>query len=82
MSALLVCLLTILIYLPSGYSENKMPNIVVILADDMGFGELRILNPEKGKVPTPQLDAIACGGMIFIDGHSGSSVCTPLVMVS
>ena len=53
------------------------PNIVVILADDMGFGELSCLNPDRGKIKTPQLDRIASQGMIFTDAHSGSSVCTP-----
>lgn len=55
---------------------NQTPNIVVMLADDMGFGELSCLNP-KGKIKTPGLDAIAKSGMILMDGHSGSSVCTP-----
>lgn len=55
---------------------TERPNIVIILADDMGFGELSCLNPE-GKIKTPQLDKIAASGMIFTDGHSGSSVCTP-----
>ena len=53
------------------------PNIVVILADDMGFGEVQHLNQERGKIATPALDEIAKGGMVFTDGHSGSSVCTP-----
>ena len=56
---------------------QKKPNIVVILADDMGYGELQCLNPRRGKIKTPQLDSIAASGMIFTDGHSGSSVCTP-----
>ena len=47
------------------------------MADDMGFGELQCLNPTRGKIKTPQLDAIAASGMIFTDAHSGSSVCTP-----
>lgn len=53
------------------------PNIVVILADDMGFGEVQHLNPTRGKIPTPCLDKVAKDGMVFTDGHSGSSVCTP-----
>lgn len=53
-----------------------MPNIVVILADDMGIGELGCFNPE-GKIKTPALDALAGEGMVFTDAHSGSSVCTP-----
>lgn len=58
-------------------SSQSMPNIVVMLADDMGFGEVQCLNPRRGKIKTPQLDSIAAGGMIFTDAHSGSSVCTP-----
>jgi len=58
-------------------TTGKRPNIVVILADDMGYGELQCLNPKRGKIKTPQLDAIAAGGMTFTDGHSGSAVCTP-----
>ena len=61
----------------AGALDGKMPNIVVILADDMGYGELQCLNPKRGKIKTPQLDSIAAGGMIFTDGHSGSAVCTP-----
>jgi len=55
----------------------EKPNIVVMMADDLGFGELACLNPQRGKIKTPQLDALAAGGMIFTDAHSGSSVCTP-----
>ena len=54
----------------------EQPNIVVILADDMGYGELQCLNP-NGKIKTPGLDSVAKSGMIFTDAHSGSSVCTP-----
>lgn len=52
------------------------PNIVVILADDMGYGELQCLNKE-GKIQTPSLNEVAKNGMVFTDAHSGSSVCTP-----
>lgn len=55
----------------------KQPNIVVILADDLGYGEVHHLNPEYGKIKTPALDSIAKAGMVFTDAHSGSSVCTP-----
>jgi len=54
-----------------------VPNVVVMLADDLGFGELQCLNPKRGKIKTPNLDAIAASGMTFTDAHSGSSVCTP-----
>ncbi len=62
-----------------GYSaENRgVPNIVLILADDLGYGDIRCLNPEHGKIPTPHVDRLAAQGMVFTDAHSGSSVCTP-----
>jgi arylsulfatase A len=53
------------------------PNIVIILADDLGYGDLQCLNPTRGKIPTPHLDRLAAQGMTFTDAHSGSSVCTP-----
>ncbi|MEM0895591.1 MAG: arylsulfatase, partial [Verrucomicrobiota bacterium] len=52
------------------------PNMIFILADDQGFGDVSALNPES-KIPTPNIDRIAREGMIFEDGHSSSAVCTP-----
>lgn len=52
------------------------PNIIYILADDMGYGDLSRNNPES-KIPTPHLDRLAAEGMRFTDAHAGSSVCTP-----
>lgn len=52
------------------------PNIIFIMADDQGFGDVSALNPES-KIATPNIDRIAHEGMIFSDGHSSSSVCTP-----
>ena len=57
--------------------ERGRPNVVILLADDMGYGEVQCLNPERGKIKTPHLDALARGGMVFTDAHSSSSVCTP-----
>ncbi len=53
------------------------PNIVFILADDMGYGEVSAMNPDRCKVPTPAIDRLASQGMLFTDAHSSSSVCTP-----
>lgn len=53
------------------------PNIVFILCDDLGYGDIQSLNPENGKIKTPSVDQLATEGMIFTDAHSGSSVCTP-----
>ena len=57
-------------------SREKLPNIVYILCDDLGYGDVKCLNPE-GKIATSNVDKLAAGGMIFTDAHSGSSVCTP-----
>jgi arylsulfatase A-like enzyme len=53
-----------------------LPNIVVILADDMGYGDLGSYNPAS-LIPTPNIDALAGEGMRFTDAHSPSAVCTP-----
>ncbi|MDQ3622446.1 MAG: arylsulfatase [Verrucomicrobiota bacterium] len=55
----------------------QRPNIVYILADDLGYGDVKVLNPGRGKIATPHLDRLAAQGMTFTDAHSGSSVCTP-----
>lgn len=52
------------------------PNILVILADDLGYGDVGCYNPQS-KVPTPHLDRLAREGMRFTDAHSPSTVCTP-----
>lgn len=54
----------------------QSPNIVYILADDMGYGDPGCYNAES-KVPTPNIDRLAAQGMRFTDAHSPSSVCTP-----
>jgi arylsulfatase A len=53
------------------------PNIVIVMADDLGYGEIQSYNPERGKIPTPYADRLAAEGMMFTDAHSGSAVCTP-----
>lgn len=57
-------------------AETK-PNILVILADDLGYGDVQCNNPERGKIPTPNIDKLAAQGMRFTDGHSSSGVCSP-----
>jgi len=52
------------------------PNIVVILADDIGFGDFGCFNPSS-RIPTPRIDALAKDGVVFTDAHSSSAVCTP-----
>ena len=55
----------------------EKPNIVYILADDLGYGDVQALNLARGKIRTPHLDRLASQGMTFTDSHGGSSVCTP-----
>ena len=52
---------------------SEHPNIIYILADDMGYGDMGCNNPES-KIPTPNLDRLAAEGMCFTDAHAGSSV--------
>ena len=52
------------------------PNIVILYADDMGYGDLAIQNPES-KIRTPHLDQLAREGLRFTDAHSSSGICSP-----
>ena len=57
-------------------STSPPPNIIYVLADDLGYGDLGAFNP-SGKIKTPHLDRMAQQGMKFTDAHTSSSVCTP-----
>ena len=56
--------------------SEGFPNIVYIIADDMGYGDVGCYNPQS-KIPTPHMDRLASQGVRFTDAHSASSVCTP-----
>ena len=56
--------------------EAEYPNIVFLMADDMGYGDLGCYN-KKSKIPTPNMDRLAREGIRFTDAHSPSAVCTP-----
>ncbi|MFK7852014.1 MAG: arylsulfatase [Akkermansiaceae bacterium] len=61
-----------------GESEQQShPNIVVIYADDLGYGDVSCYNPDRGKISTPHIDQLAKEGIMFTDAHSSSAVCTP-----
>jgi len=66
----------LLVFLLGASIAQAKPNIVVILADDLGVGDVSCYY-EEGKIETPHLDALAAAGMRFTDGHSNASVCTP-----
>lgn len=57
-------------------ANGVKPSIVLILADDMGYGDIEAYNPTS-KLPTPNLNNLAEEGMRFTDAHTNSSVCTP-----
>ena len=60
----------------SAQAQTEKPNIVYILADDMGIGDVSALNSDA-KVSTPNIDVLVKNGMTFTDAHTTSSVCTP-----
>lgn len=72
--------LIVVLFLSSCKLPNKtvvaQPNIVYILADDLGYGDISALN-SASKIHTPNIDRLASEGMVFRDAHSNASVCTP-----
>jgi len=72
--ALIILLGTCLCY--NTFSQEK-PNIIYVICDDLGYGDIKVLAPKTCKITTPNADKLANEGMIFTDAHSGSSVCTP-----
>ncbi len=54
--------------------EAKNPNVLIILVDDMGYGDLGAYNPES-RIATPHLDGLAAGGMKFTDAHAPGPLC-------
>jgi len=60
----------------SGISAAKQPNVLILYADDLGFGDLGCYH-ENSKIPTPHLNQLAKESVRFTDGHSSSGICTP-----
>ncbi|SDF40095.1 Arylsulfatase A [Dyadobacter soli] len=75
---LLLASSALLIFRKNGLAEGiaPKPNVIYILADDLGSGDLSCLNPDS-QIHTPNLDKLASNGLAFTDAHSGSAVCTP-----
>lgn len=61
---------------PAAESPPRRPNVVVILADDLGYGDVGCYHPDGCRIPTPRLDALAGQGIRFTDGHSAAASCT------
>ncbi len=77
--SILGLLITSIVFLgcePASQSPDELPNIILIMADDMGYGDPGAYNAAS-KVPTPNIDRIAAEGIRMTDAHSPSAVCTP-----
>ncbi|NOX99649.1 MAG: arylsulfatase, partial [Verrucomicrobia bacterium] len=80
LSSLVCCLMLALIVARIEVSakpdETSRPNILIILTDDMGYGDVTALNSDS-RIPTPNLDRLAKEGLSFTDAHSSGSYCVP-----
>ena len=76
MQALALLPFLVAVFITTTIAAAERPNIIYVLCDDLGYGDLKCLNPE-GKIATPNFDKVAAAGMAFTDAHSGSAVCSP-----
>ena len=70
------CLLGALASCYGAFAKDPRPNVILILADDMGIGDIRGLNPDS-QIATPCLDAMCNRGIAFTDAHASSALSTP-----
>ncbi len=77
LAAAVTTILCIAVASPAEEVDRSRPNILVIYADDLGYGDVQCYNTQRGKIPTPHIDALAAQGMRFTDAHSSSGVCSP-----
>ncbi len=68
--------LALALYLSPQTTAGELPNIVLVMADDLGIGDISPTNPDC-KIKTPHLQRMADEGLTFLDAHTPSSVCTP-----
>ncbi|HEY1787093.1 MAG TPA: arylsulfatase [Verrucomicrobiae bacterium] len=61
----------------SSLPAGQEPNIVYVLCDDLGYGDVHAFNPDRCKIATPNMDRLRDQGMAFTDCHAVSSLCTP-----
>jgi len=75
-----LCASAVLLFIATTFAQAQVtaekPNIIYILSDDLGYGDVKYFNPE-GKIATPNIDKLGSQGMAFTDVHSSSAVCTP-----
>ena len=58
-------------------TQADLPNVILILADDLGYGDIQCYNPDRGKIATPNIDRLAQEGIRFTDAHASGALCTP-----
>ncbi len=76
-ATILFCLVMLIITnISCKSSKTENPNIIIILADDMGYGDLKAFN-SASEIPTPNLNKLSQEGVMFTDAHTPSSICTP-----
>ena len=73
----LILLLGIVLPSVSAFAADIKPNIVFILADDLGIGDVGCYGGDRCLIDTPNIDALAAGGVRFTDAHPSASVCGP-----
>lgn len=71
-----LCLIILKAAAVMAQAEPQRLNIVLLYADDLGYGDLKSYNPDS-KIPTPHLDKLSAQGLRFTDAHSSSGICTP-----
>ena len=69
-------LIAVVLLMASGTGYAERPNLILIMADDLGWGDLRCFNPSS-PIETPHLDAMAAGGMRFTRFYAAAPVCSP-----
>ncbi|MDF7799305.1 sulfatase-like hydrolase/transferase [Pontiellaceae bacterium B1224] len=69
-------LTVLLVAAVAAVAAEKRPNVVLIYADDLGFGDVGCYNPDS-RIPTPNIDALAQHGIRFIDAHAPDAICSP-----
>src|SRR5690349_20733352 len=69
-------ILILLLSLTLSASAAEKPNILYVLCDDLGYGDVKCLNKD-GKIPTPNVDRLRAAGIAFPDAHPSSAVCSP-----
>ena len=75
--AIITCLTMPAVIAPAIKADTDRPNIIYIMADDLGYGDAAPFGLERSKVPTPGMTQLAKEGMRFTDAHSIASVCVP-----